>query len=318
MPKKKLPTTLKLSFQEKREGYRFSDGEPVRYIAAIQFLIERFFSKPLVQRLEEVSSRVEKTDADLARRIRNIKTGIEQQELEKRRIEETRKVRIIFQESDYLAHLIDGATEAQFLRAIDGMLDYLMVEAMYIETLLPFDIPTQQAAGLNEKPARKRAILASLRVCLRDKALSDFLGVHVGGIRPENRNPDWTDQHKAAFARLHNKWGTKVDQLVDCVVKIIKANNYDANALSIVKAHSEYQALENQLVMNDEDNRIFQPALTALVEDTLTGKRQGKSRDLSPEGLKLRFKARLVNASAPLPALATLKRYRTQGAKHLK
>jgi len=239
MSGKKLPTTLKLTFQEKREGYRLPSGETIRYMAALQFLIERFFAKPLTLRLEELSERVEKTDGDLAGRIRSIKTGIERQEAEKRRIEKTGKVKIIFQESDYLMPLVDEATEVRFLRAVDGMLDYLMVEAMYIEGALPFDVATRQAAGLDEKPGRKKAILGSLRACLRDNALKDFLGVRVGGVRNENKNADWTEEHKAALARLCKRWSTKLDQLVDCVVGIIKANNYDTSSLSIVEARSE-------------------------------------------------------------------------------
>lgn len=313
VPKKKLPTTLKLTFQERREGYRLSNGEPLRYMAAIQFLLGRFFAKPLTLRLEELSGRVEKSDTDLAERIRSIKTGIEQQEAEKRRIEETRKIKIIFQESDHLAPLVDEATEVRFLRAVEGMLDYLMVEAMYTETALPFDMVTRQAAGLNEKPGRKKVILASLRACLRDNALHDFLGVRVGGVRNENKNPDWTEENKASLAQLHNGWGTKLDQLVDCVIGIIRANNYDANSLSIVEARSELRKLKKELVVSDKDDIIFKPALAGLVEDVLKRNGRRQTRDLSPEGLKLRFKARLVNPSAPLPSLSSLKRYQTQG-----
>lgn len=315
MSKKKIPTTLKLTFQERREGYRLSNGEPLRYVAAIQFLLERFFAKPLALRLEELSGRVEKADTDLAKRIRSIKTGIERQEMEKRRIEETRKIKIIFQESDYLAPLVDEATEVRFLRAVDGMLGYLMIEAMYTETALPFDMATREAAGLNEKPGRKKAVLASLRACLRDNALHDLLGVRVGGVRDENKNPDWTEENKTALARLQNGWGAKLDQLVDCVIGIIRANNYDVNSLSIVEARSEFQKLKKELVVSDKDNLVFQPALAGLVEDAL--KRNGKRqmRDLSPEGLKLRFKARLINPSATLPSLSSLKRYQAQGNK---
>jgi hypothetical protein len=313
MSGKKLPTTLKLTFQEKREGYRLSSGESIRYMAALQFLIERFFAKPLTLRLEELSERIEKTDGDLAKRIRSIKTGIERQEAEKRRIEEIRKIKIIFQDSGFLAPLVDEATEVRFLRAVDGMLNYLMVEAMYTEGALPFDAATRQAAGLNEKPVRKKAILANLRACLRDNALHNFLGVRVGGVRNENKNSDWTEEHKVALARLHKSWGAKLDQLVDCVIGIIKANNYDANSLSIVEARSEFRKLEKELVISDKDNVIFKPALAGLVEDVLKRNGARQTRNLSPEGLKLRFKARLIAPSAPLPSLSTLKRYQAQG-----
>jgi hypothetical protein len=77
MPKRKLPTTLKLSFQEKHPSYSYQ-GKQVRYMDAVQFLIERFFSKPLPQRLDELSDRLEKTNAGLAQNIRQMKAQVEQ------------------------------------------------------------------------------------------------------------------------------------------------------------------------------------------------------------------------------------------------
>jgi hypothetical protein len=311
MPKKKLPATLKLSFQEKG-GYQLIDKgkpvQPVRFMEAVQFFVEQFFSEPLPQRLEELSRSLEKKgETDLAQSFRNIKAKIEEYE---------NPVPPHQSNLTEWNNEVDRLTESRFLRAITAMLSQFMAESLLGRSGEPVDLSRfmRQVAGIGDNPKTIRKAIERVRYCVRDKALSDFLGVRVGGVRDENKNPDWTEEHKAAFARLDGEWGAKLDQLVDCVISIIKTNNYDANSLSIVKARTEFQELERQLVISDKDDKIFQPALAALVEDVFEGRSRRKPRYLSPEGLKLRFKARLINASASLPSLATLKRYRTQGS----
>jgi hypothetical protein len=201
MPKKKPPATLKLTFQENRE-YQFTDKgkpvKPVRYIEALQFYIESFFSKPLPQRLEELSNRLEKTKktADLAWRFRNIKMKIE--ECENPPL--PAGVSAMVSNTSYWSDDIDAWTQSKFLHAITSMLNQLMVESLLGRSGEPVNHSKfmRQVAELGDDPKITKKTLEQVRYCLRDKALSDFLGVQqVGGSETK---VSATDNQAKAFA----------------------------------------------------------------------------------------------------------------------